>query len=65
MIFFVTLFLLGTFGRVCLATYSFQKTRYFALKILRKATVVRLKQVEHIRNEKLVLEQVTFTLSRV
>jgi protein kinase A len=45
----------GTFGRVCLATYSFQRTRYFALKILRKTTVVQLKQVQHIHSEKNVL----------
>jgi len=47
----------GTFGRVVLAqnnsTYD-----YGALKILSLADVIRLKQVEHVRNERDILRQV-------
>ena len=32
---------------------------FFALKIMKKSEVVRLKQVEHIRNEKDILCEVT------
>ncbi|CAG0922021.1 unnamed protein product [Notodromas monacha] len=44
----------GTFGRVCLCREKATKT-YYALKVLAIADVVRLKQVEHVRNEKRVL----------
>lgn len=52
----------GTFARVWLAKLANLKgqdeTKVFALKILRKADVVRLKQVEHVRNERNVLAAV-------
>ena len=45
----------GTFARVCLVKH--QKTReHLALKILAKHDVIRLRQVEHIKNEKNILE---------
>ncbi|KAJ2462496.1 cAMP-dependent protein kinase catalytic subunit [Coemansia sp. RSA 2337] len=45
----------GTFGRVFLCQSRLTK-RYFAMKVLRKSQVVKLKQVEHINNEKNILE---------
>lgn len=56
----------GTFARVWLVKLSGRKTgsgsdggkNIFALKILRKVDVIRLKQVEHVRNERNVLAAV-------
>ncbi|KAJ2723076.1 cAMP-dependent protein kinase catalytic subunit, partial [Coemansia sp. Benny D115] len=45
----------GTFGRVFLCQSRLTR-RYFAMKVLRKSQVVKLKQVEHINNEKNILE---------
>lgn len=44
----------GTFGRVYLAQYE-DGTGAFAMKVLRKADIVRLRQVEHIRSEREIL----------
>ncbi|KXT09613.1 hypothetical protein AC579_7649 [Pseudocercospora musae] len=52
----------GTFARVWLVKLANRKERdnnkVFALKILRKPDVIRLKQVEHVRNERNVLAAV-------
>lgn len=53
----------GTFARVWLTKLSNRKNgennnKVFALKILRKVDVIRLKQVEHVRNERNVLAAV-------
>jgi protein kinase A len=52
----------GTFARVWLAKLANRKgadgNKVFALKILRKVDVIRLKQVEHVRNERNVLAAV-------
>jgi len=53
----------GTFARVWLAKLTQKKNtedqkKVFALKILRKTDVIRLKQVEHVRNERNVLAAV-------
>ncbi|KAJ2496968.1 cAMP-dependent protein kinase catalytic subunit [Coemansia sp. RSA 1972] len=45
----------GTFGRVFLCQ-SKRTQRFYAMKVLRKSQVVKLKQVEHINNEKNILE---------
>ncbi|PGH02428.1 AGC/PKA protein kinase [Polytolypa hystricis UAMH7299] len=48
----------GTFARVWLARLKVQKgseDKVYALKILRKADVIKLKQVEHVRNERKIL----------
>ncbi|KAI9485732.1 MAG: camp-dependent protein kinase 1 [Benjaminiella poitrasii] len=45
----------GSFGRVHLAQ-SRHNARYYAIKVLKKTEVVRLKQVEHTNSEKLILE---------
>ncbi|KAK9859632.1 hypothetical protein MYU51_013799 [Penicillium brevicompactum] len=50
----------GTFARVWLARLKDQKdkNKVYALKILRKADVIKLKQVEHVRNERKALAAV-------
>ncbi|USW52110.1 Putative serine/threonine-protein kinase, active [Septoria linicola] len=52
----------GTFARVWMVKLANRKedtkNKVFALKILRKADVIRLKQVEHVRNERNVLAAV-------
>ncbi|KAL8738706.1 MAG: hypothetical protein Q9181_000528 [Wetmoreana brouardii] len=53
----------GTFARVwlaCLAgsSHDANECKVFALKILRKSDIIRLKQVEHIRNERSTLAAV-------
>ncbi|OAD79593.1 protein kinase A catalytic subunit [Phycomyces blakesleeanus NRRL 1555(-)] len=47
----------GSFGRVHLAQ-SRHNGRFYAIKVLKKTEVVRLKQVEHTNNEKHILESV-------
>ncbi|CAO3613710.1 unnamed protein product [Cunninghamella blakesleeana] len=47
----------GSFGRVHLVQ-SCVNRRYYAIKVLKKTEVVRLKQVEHTNNEKHILESV-------
>ena len=47
----------GTFGRVRLVRHK-NTGKYFALKILKKSEVIRLKQVEHIRSEKDILARI-------
>jgi protein kinase X len=47
----------GTFGRVMVARHK-QTKQHCALKIMSIADVVRLKQVDHVNNEKSVLEQI-------
>ncbi|RGB43523.1 kinase-like domain-containing protein [Rhizophagus diaphanus] len=47
----------GSFGRVHLVQSKYNN-RFYAMKVLKKSEVVRLKQVEHTNNEKHILEQV-------
>jgi hypothetical protein len=47
----------GSFGRVHLVQSKYNN-RFYAMKVLKKSEVVRLKQVEHTNNEKNILEQV-------
>lgn len=49
----------GSFGRVILARDKIDGT-YCAVKVLCKAKVVRLKQVEHSLNEKRILHAINF-----
>ncbi|KAJ5966361.1 hypothetical protein N7481_013075 [Penicillium waksmanii] len=50
----------GTFARVSLTRLKDQpdKNKVYALKVLRKADVIKLKQVEHVRNERKTLAAV-------
>ncbi len=47
----------GSFGRVRFATYSPGNPQkdFYALKILKKSAIIRLKQVDHISSEKEIL----------
>lgn len=47
----------GTFARVCLCRDKVTSS-YYALKILEMADVIKLKQVEHVKNEKAILQQI-------
>ncbi|CAJ2503746.1 Uu.00g111400.m01.CDS01 [Anthostomella pinea] len=52
----------GTFARVCLVRPAKgsdeEREKVFALKILRKAEVIKLKQVDHVRDERQILSDV-------
>lgn len=47
----------GTFGRVCLCLDR-KTNKYCAMKILAMSDVIRLKQVEHVKNEKGILTEI-------
>ncbi|XP_058458368.1 cAMP-dependent protein kinase catalytic subunit PRKX [Malaya genurostris] len=47
----------GTFGRVCLCRDR-HTDKYWAMKILAMADVIRLKQIEHVKNEKNILQEI-------
>ncbi|XP_031556806.1 cAMP-dependent protein kinase catalytic subunit 1-like isoform X2 [Actinia tenebrosa] len=49
----------GSFGRVMLVQHK-ESQRFFAMKILDKQKVVKLKQVEHTLNEKRILQAISF-----
>jgi serine/threonine protein kinase len=44
----------GAFGRVKFVTYK-ASNQYYALKILKKAAIIKMKQVDHIASEKSIL----------
>ncbi|KAI8973189.1 kinase-like domain-containing protein [Mycotypha africana] len=50
----------GTFGRVCLVRQKNHSKKYYAMKVLRKANIVKLRQVEHINSERQVLSELNF-----
>ena len=47
----------GTFGRVRLVKHL-ADGKHFALKILKKSEILRLKQVEHIKSEVMLLKKI-------
>lgn len=47
-------YFLGSFGRVKIARQK-STGKYFAIKILKKAEIIKLKQVDHIMNEVRIL----------
>ncbi|KAI8805948.1 kinase-like domain-containing protein, partial [Cladochytrium replicatum] len=49
----------GSFGRVHLVRLK-TNGKYLAMKVLRKAEIVKLRQVEHTMNEKSILEKLEF-----
>lgn len=58
---FLTTLGTGTFGRVQLVRYRTRNVeKYFAMKVLKKTEVVRLKQVDHVFSEKGLLGRICF-----
>ncbi|KAJ2895288.1 putative camp-dependent protein kinase catalytic subunit protein [Zalerion maritima] len=51
----------GTFARVCLVRPVNDPEKVYALKILRKTEVIKLKQISHVQHERQILESVTST----
>jgi protein kinase X len=49
----------GTFGRVQLCKFK-DTERFYALKMLSKLEIVRMKQVQHIIQEKDILSRISF-----
>jgi len=50
----------GTFGRVRLVSFKIDSIEhFFALKMLKKSEIIKLKQVEHIKAEKNILSQIS------
>ncbi|XP_013072290.1 cAMP-dependent protein kinase catalytic subunit alpha isoform X3 [Biomphalaria glabrata] len=50
----------GSFGRVMLVQHKGENKSFYAMKILDKQKVVKLKQVEHTLNEKKILQSINF-----
>jgi protein kinase A len=50
----------GSFGRVMLVMHKREEEKYYAMKILSRRQLVRLKEVEHALSEKRLLQSVSF-----
>lgn len=53
----MSLIFLGSFGRVRLARNK-KTGEYFAMKILKKADIIKLKQVDHVISENTILADI-------
>ena len=51
------IYLLGSFGRVRLCRNK-RSGEYFAMKILKKADIIKLKQVDHVISENTILADI-------
>mmetsp|Transcript_54283 Transcript_54283/g.168042 ORF Transcript_54283/g.168042 Transcript_54283/m.168042 type:complete len:327 (+) Transcript_54283:128-1108(+) len=49
----------GSFGRVKYAKYK-QNDKYYAVKFMKKQEIIKLKQVDHINNEKRLMAQIDY-----
>jgi serine/threonine protein kinase len=50
----------GSFGRVMIAYLKKDRTQRFAMKMLKKENIVKMKQIEHTLNEKQILASINF-----
>jgi hypothetical protein len=50
----------GSFGRVMIAYLKRDRTQRFAIKMLKKENIVKMKQIEHTLNEKKILHSINF-----
>lgn len=50
----------GSFGRVHLAKSNMNQ-RFYAIKVLRKTDIVKLKQVEHTKHERAILSSIKYS----
>ena len=55
----MTYFDLGAFGNVKLAHLKKDKNKRFALKAMKKNDIIQSKHVDHIENEKKILEMIS------
>ncbi len=54
---FINIIMKGSFGRVRLAKNK-KNGEYFAMKILKKADIIKLKQVDHVISENTILADI-------
>ena len=54
---YIILIITGSFGRVRLARNK-KTGEYFAMKILKKADIIKLKQVDHVISENTILADI-------
>jgi protein kinase A len=47
----------GTFGRVYLVQHKLTE-QFFALKVMKKATIIKMKQISHVHNERSILSAI-------
>lgn len=50
----------GSFGRVMICYLKKDRTQRYAMKMLKKENIVKMKQVEHTLNEKKILSSIDF-----
>jgi serine/threonine protein kinase len=55
---FLLLFALGAFGNVRVGWLKTKKSQKYAVKTMKKAEIIKSKHVDHIENEKNILEKI-------